>query len=98
MAELHLPSEHSDADLALAHRVAQALESGELHVAWSHEGGSGQLPVVRARVREAPNPLVEMLSVLLGWVSTLVEAVVASRRARATRAELPERDPEQASV
>jgi hypothetical protein len=98
MAELHLPSEHSDADLALAHRVAEAMESGELHVAWTHEGGSGQLPVVRARVREAPNPLVEMLSIVLGWVSNVVEAVVASRRARGGRPAPPAHDREQASV
>jgi hypothetical protein len=33
-------------------------------------------------VREAPSAMTEVLTILMGWLSTLVDALVASSRAR----------------
>jgi hypothetical protein len=75
MAQLHLPSEHSTEDLVLAHRVATAVESEELYVAWSHRAGAGQQPAIRARVREEPNVLVEAVTTVLGWLASVLDAL-----------------------
>lgn len=52
MPQLHLPFEHTDADLVLATLIADALDAGELYVAWSAESGPGAAPQVVAVVRE----------------------------------------------
>jgi hypothetical protein len=54
MPLLHIPAEHTDADLALAGELADALGSSELYVAWTHEAGSAR-PEVMATLRE-PEP------------------------------------------
>jgi hypothetical protein len=56
MAQLHLPAQHSDDDLAIAGALAQVLRSEELYVAWSSENGAG-MPVIPARLHPAtPEP------------------------------------------
>ena len=57
MSHLYLPTEHNDTDLALASAVAEAIESNELFVAWTHEGGTVAAPAVRALLRD-PEPVV----------------------------------------
>jgi hypothetical protein len=49
MAQLHLPAQHSDDDLAIAGALAQVLRSEELWVAWSSESGAGE-PVIPAKL------------------------------------------------
>jgi hypothetical protein len=52
MPHLHLPTDHTDADLVLAAHVAELVGSADLYVAWSHEHGAGAVPEVEAVVRE----------------------------------------------
>jgi hypothetical protein len=67
MSHLYLPAEHTDTDLALASAVAEAVESNELFVAWTCDGGTTAAPEVKAVIRRLPepelrNPLAEALS------------------------------------
>ena len=48
MPHLHLPSDHTDADLVLAANLAEIVGSEDLYVAWSHESGPGAIPEVEA--------------------------------------------------
>ena len=52
MPHLHLPIDHTDADLVLAANVAEVVGSADLYVAWSHGAGPGAIPEVEAVVRE----------------------------------------------
>ena len=52
MPHLHLPIDHTDADLVLAANLAEIVGSEDLYVAWSHESGPGAVPEVEAVVRE----------------------------------------------
>lgn len=78
MTQVHLPAEHSDADLALAGAVAEQLALGELYVAWSQTAGNGR-PVVAAAVREAaraperrrPRSLARLLAAARGRLARL---------------------------
>ena len=54
MPHLHLPIDHTDADLVLAVNVAEIVGSEDLYVAWSHESGAGAVPEVDAVLVEAP--------------------------------------------
>lgn len=52
MSHLYLPTEHSEIDRALATAVAEAVESAELFVAWTLDGGAALAPEpVQLRVR-----------------------------------------------
>ena len=44
MPHLHLPLDHTDADLVLAANLAEIVGSEDLYVAWSHESGAGAVP------------------------------------------------------
>jgi hypothetical protein len=44
MSRLYLPTNHSDIDRALATAVAEAVESAELFVAWTLDGGAARAP------------------------------------------------------
>jgi hypothetical protein len=48
MPHLHLPTDHTDADLVLAANLAEIVGSEDLYVAWSHESGAGAVPEVEA--------------------------------------------------
>ena len=52
MPHLHLPIDHTDADLVLAANLAEIVGSEDLYVAWTHEAGAGAVPEVEAEVRE----------------------------------------------
>jgi hypothetical protein len=57
MPHLHLPAEHSDADLVLAANLADVVGSRDLYVAWTHGGGAA-VPEVQAVLRQQrPAPL-----------------------------------------
>jgi hypothetical protein len=55
MPHLHLPAEHSDADIVLAANLAATVGSEDLYVAWTHDSGAGAVPEVEAVIRE-PRP------------------------------------------
>jgi hypothetical protein len=52
MPHLHLPIDHTEADIVLAASLAEVVGSEDLYVAWSHEAGPGVIPEVEAVVRE----------------------------------------------
>jgi hypothetical protein len=53
MPHLHLPIDHTDADLVLAANLAEIVGSEDLYVAWSHESGAGAVPEVDAVLVES---------------------------------------------
>ena len=48
MPHLHLPIDHTDADLVLAANLAEIVGSEDLYVAWSYETGPGAIPEIEA--------------------------------------------------
>jgi hypothetical protein len=56
MPHLHLPVDHTDADVVLAANLAEIVGSEDLYVAWSHESGPGAIPEIEA-VLVLPRPL-----------------------------------------
>jgi hypothetical protein len=54
MPHLHLPIDHTDADLVLAANLAEIVGSEDLYVAWSHDHGPGAVPEVDAILRQEP--------------------------------------------
>lgn len=56
MPHLHLPMDHTDADLVLAANLAEVVGSEDLYVAWSHESGAGAVPEVEAVLVESHQP------------------------------------------
>ena len=48
MPHLHLPIDHTDADLVLAANLAEIVGSEDLYVAWTHGAGPGAVPEVEA--------------------------------------------------
>ena len=80
MPELHLPASHQTQDLLLAHRIADAVESAELYVVWSHEAGAGQIPEVRARVREEPHVVVEAVASIFNWIAAAISFLAPARQ------------------
>jgi hypothetical protein len=104
MSHLYLPAEHTDTDLALASAVAEAIDSDELFVAWTCDGGGAAAPEVKALIRRLPepelrNPFAEALSEI-GAAFRALGRLVLLRRAprpaetnppiRASRSELEE--------
>jgi hypothetical protein len=104
MSHLYLPAEHTDTDLALASAVAEAIDSNELFVAWTCDGGIAAAPEVKALLRRLPepelrNPFAEALSEI-GAAFRALGRLVFRRRAqrpvdtnppvRASRSELEE--------
>ena len=104
MSHLYLPAEHTDTDLALASAVAEAIESNELFVAWTCEGGTAAAPEVRALLRDPVEParhgpftvaLIEIAAAVRALMSALffrgaTQPAQASPPARASRSELEE--------
>jgi hypothetical protein len=64
MPHLHLPAEHTDADLVLAGQVAELIESAELYVTWTPSAGQA-VPEVEALMREPVSPWAETLALLV---------------------------------
>ena len=52
MPHLHLPIDHTDADLVLAANLAEIVGSEDLYVSWTHESGPGAVPEVEAVLRD----------------------------------------------
>ena len=85
MSHLYLPAEHNDTDLALASAVAEAIDSTELFVAWTHETGVAAPPVVKAFLRQRPepvsmrNPFAEALSEIAAALGAFVKLLCFRR-------------------
>ena len=65
MPHLHLPIEHTDADLVLAVNLAEIVGSEDLYVAWSQDTGAG-IPEVEAVLIEhrTGGPIAEFIAAL----------------------------------
>jgi hypothetical protein len=66
MPHLHLPVDHTDADIVLAANLADIVGSEDLYVAWSHESGPGAIPEIEAVlvVARPLNPFKEFVAAL----------------------------------
>ena len=96
MSHLYLPAEHNDTDLALASAVAEAIDSNELFVAWTFESGIAAPPVVKAFVRQRPepalrNPFAEALSEIAAAFGALMSLIFFRRPQQPAEANPPVR-------
>ena len=96
MSHLYLPAEHNDTDLALASAVAEAIESNELFVAWTYDTGTAAPPVVKAFLRQGPepavrNPFAEALSEIAAAIGTLMSLIFFRRPQQRAEANPPVR-------
>jgi hypothetical protein len=66
MPHLHLPMEHTDADLVLAANLADIVGSEDLYVAWTQDVGAG-VPEIEAYLSEEPpaSPFAELFVALM---------------------------------
>jgi hypothetical protein len=78
MPHLHLPIDHTDADLVLAANVADVVGSADLYVSWSHESGPGAVPEVEAVVREErpAKPFAAVLRSIAAGIAALWHSLV----------------------
>jgi hypothetical protein len=78
MPHLHLPIDHTDADLVLAANLADIVGSEDLYVAWSYESGPGVIPEVEAILVEQrpPSSLAALAVALRTAFTTLMRALV----------------------
>jgi hypothetical protein len=84
MPHLHLPAEHSDADIVLAASVAATVGSEDLYVAWTHETGAGAVPEIEAIVRdERPSALATFVRALADGMLALWHGLTATPAAPA---------------
>ena len=96
MSHLFLPAEHTDTDLALASAVAEAIDSNELFVAWTFETGVAAPPVVKAFIRQGPepalrNPFAEALSEIAAAFGALMSLLFFRRSQQPAEAHPPVR-------
>jgi hypothetical protein len=90
MPHLHLPAEHSDADIVLAASVAATVGSEDLYVAWTHDTGAGAVPEVEAVLRdERPSPLTAFARALAEGMLALWHGLTASPATAAPVAAAP---------
>jgi hypothetical protein len=69
MPHLHLPIDHTDADLVLAANLAEIVGSEDLYVAWTHECGPGAIPEVEAVMLEETAAVGFLAAVGAGFVA-----------------------------
>jgi hypothetical protein len=94
MPHLHLPLDHSDADLILAASVAVGVGSEDLYIAWTHHAGPGAVPEIEALVRhERRSPVASVLDGVVAGLMALWHGFTHGPAATAGRA--PARRPAQ---
>jgi hypothetical protein len=77
MPHLHLPSEHSDADVVLAANVAESVGCTELYITWTHDAGAGAIPDVQAILHDRrPSFLAELMALVRAGARTLWHGLV----------------------
>jgi hypothetical protein len=91
MPHLHLPIDHTDADLVLAANLAEIVGSEDLYVAWSYETGPGAIPEVEAiMVEQLPlSPLAEFGAALAAGFAGMWRALLGRPRHAAVQAAPP---------
>jgi len=74
MPYLHLPVDHTDADLVLAANLAEVVGSEDLYIAWSHETGAGAIPEIDAVLvhERQPKPFAAFAGALAGICRALL--------------------------
>ena len=94
MPHLHLPADHTDADIVLAVNLAEIVGSEDLYVAWSHESGAGAIPEIEAvLVHDRPlNPFGEFFAALAAGFGDMWRALLGRPRSAAV-ASAPSADP-----
>jgi hypothetical protein len=87
MPHLHLPIDHTDADLVLAANLAEIVGSEDLYVAWSHETGPGAIPEIEAVVRDQrlSSPLAEVVTALAATCGAFWRALLGRPDERVVR-------------
>jgi hypothetical protein len=77
MPHLHLPTDHTDADLVLAANLAEIVGSEDLYVAWSHQSGAGAVPEVEAVLVEPRrmNPFAEAIATISAGCAAFLRAL-----------------------
>jgi len=90
MPHLHLPIDHTDADLVLAANLAEIVGSQDLYVAWSHESGPGAVPEVEAVLVESDraSAFAEFVAVITAGCAAFWRALIG-RPADATVSRAP---------
>jgi hypothetical protein len=85
MPHLHLPADHTDADIVLAVNLAEVVGSEDLYVAWSHESGAGAIPEIEAvLVHERPlSPFGEFFAALAAGFADMWRALLGRPRGAA---------------
>jgi hypothetical protein len=91
MPHLHLPIDHTDADLVLAANLADIVGSEDLYVTWSYETGPGAIPEVDAvLVEQRPlSPLAELFASIADGFAGMWRALTGRRRGAAAVAAPP---------
>ncbi len=81
MPHLYMPADHSDADVALAGRVAEAVDSAELFVAWTRTAGAACAPEAPPREEPVPvNPFAHALAEIVIAFSALFSLLLRPGR------------------
>jgi hypothetical protein len=85
MPHLHLPMDHTDADLVLAANLAEIVGSEDLYVAWSHDSGAGAVPEVEAVLVESrrPSAFAELVALVSAGFAAFWRALVGRSAAPA---------------
>jgi hypothetical protein len=75
MLQLHLPHDHTEADLVLASRIASAIDSGELFITWTHGRATRPRPTATAEPREPVNLTAEVINALFDCAAEFLRAL-----------------------
>ena len=91
MPHLHLPVDHTNADIVLAVNLAEIVGSEDLYVAWSHQSGPGAIPEVDAvMVMERPvSPVAEFFAALAASFTGIWRALLGRPRGAAVHPPQP---------
>ena len=90
MPHLHLPADHSDADIVLAANLAATVGSEDLYVAWTHDTGAGAVPEIEAVVRDSrPGGFAVFVRALADGVRALWHGLTQSPAAAAPATSTP---------
>jgi len=90
MPHLHLPIDHTDADLVLAANLAEIVGSEDLYVAWSHDTGAGIPEVDAVLIEHRPvSPLAEFLAALGAGFAGMFRALLGKPGDAAVRQPSP---------
>ena len=100
MPHLHLPVDHTDADLVLAANLAEIVGSEDLYVAWSHESGPGAIPEIEAVLVEARplNPFAEFVAAFAAGFAGMWRALLGRPSAGAVQSAAPADPPRRAAA